>query len=138
MEDKYLQLLPVCYFLSKMYRIYKFFITTYLNSANMGAFSFGTAWSYTATALPSMKRDPYNDFNITRHSESLITALLFLGCIIASPLNGYCLEKFGRRGAMMLTNIPCVLAWIIIGVSSNVNIIYVARILTGMHMNELS
>lgn len=98
----------------------------------MGAFSFGTAWAYTATALPSMKEDPSISAHISQDTESLLTSLLFLGCILASPLNGYWIERWGRRGAMMATNVPCVIAWLVVGLSSNVNVVLGARLVTGI------
>lgn len=98
----------------------------------MGAWAFGSAWSFTASALPSMREEVGGAYSsLSSNQESFLTAVLFLGCIVSSPLSGYGIENYGRKFTMMVTNIPCVAAWFIIALSDDIRLVYLGRFLTG-------
>lgn len=50
------------------------------------------------------------------------------GCI----LTGYLMDIIGRKKAILLTQVPVVLGWLLIGAASNVPMIYCGRMLTGL------
>lgn len=51
-----------------------------------------------------------------------------LGCI----LSGILLEKFGRRMAQIITAVPFIIGWALIGMSTNIEMILAGRFITGL------
>lgn len=51
-----------------------------------------------------------------------------IGCI----LTGYLMDTVGRKKAILFTQLPTVLGWIIIACATNVEMIYAGRLLTGL------
>lgn len=51
---------------------------------------------------------------------------------IGSILSGVIVEKLGRKRAMMVVNIPHIVAWIMLYFSKNVETVFIANLLLGL------
>jgi len=106
-------------------------------AANIGAFAFGAALSWSATALPSMRADP--DFQkLTLGQEAFVGSIVALGALIAAPIIGAGVFKFGRRQTMVMLTLPFVAGWLLIYFASNVRFVFIGRLITGFCGGALS
>ena len=54
-----------------------------------------------------------------------------IGACLASPLAGFCLERFGRKETLILFCAPYVLGWLVIAFSSSILMMIIGRFITG-------
>jgi sugar porter (SP) family MFS transporter len=100
-------------------------------AANMGAMAFGSVMSWTATALPDLRADPVFA-GITEDEESWIGSVVPLGAVLAGPIAGFGVERFGRKRSMLIFCLPFILGWLLIYTAQDIDSILIGRILTGI------
>lgn len=69
---------------------------------------------------------------MTSNEIAWIVNLMYVGVGIGSLVPFILMDNIGRKGTLLVTTIPKILSWIIIGLSTSVPIIYVGRILAGI------
>ena len=74
----------------------------------------------------------FDDF-LKINSHLFITASLSsIGTPIGCILSGYVMDNIGRKNALLITEIPAIIGWIVIACATNVDMIYAGRLLTGL------
>ncbi|CAG7820864.1 unnamed protein product, partial [Allacma fusca] len=68
---------------------------------------------------------------VTLEQESLIASIVTLGAVVAGPVTGYGVERFGRRKTMLMLTLPFVAGWLMIFWAQDVPMIYLGRLVTG-------
>ena len=58
--------------------------------------------------------------------------------MFGSPIGGWAIDKFGRKGTIMLCIIPFVLGWLLISFAQNVAMLYAGRVITGLGCGTIS
>ncbi|XP_073979376.1 facilitated trehalose transporter Tret1-like [Rhodnius prolixus] len=92
----------------------------------------GMTIAYPAVALPAMMQ-ANSGLELTLEQMSWIASLSPLTMIAGSLIIGPLLDKWGRRLGFVLTGIPAVLGWIIIGIMPrSVACLYIGRLLVGL------
>jgi len=69
---------------------------------------------------------------VTSDDIAWIVNLMYVGVGIGSLVPFILMDNIGRKGTLLVTTIPKILSWIIIGLSTSVPVIYVGRILAGI------
>lgn len=69
---------------------------------------------------------------VTSNEIAWIVNLMYVGVGIGSLVPFALMDSIGRKGTLLVTTIPKIASWIIIGVSTSVPFIYVGRILAGI------
>ncbi|OXA46822.1 Facilitated trehalose transporter Tret1 [Folsomia candida] len=100
-------------------------------AANMGALALGTVLSWSAVALPDLRKDPRFTATLTPTVETWIGSIITLGAVAAGPASGFGIETLGRRKSMLLLTGPFLLGWLLIYFAYNVNMILAGRFVTG-------
>ena len=98
--------------------------------ASLSSFNAATLFSWTSPAIPVLISDSY--YNIDLESSSYLTVFPPVACILASPLYGICVEKYGRKYTLLSTGILHLLAWTLIAFARSVYVFYVSRIVYGV------
>ncbi|PSN31573.1 hypothetical protein C0J52_20805 [Blattella germanica] len=65
-------------------------------------------------------------------AASWIGSLAYIFQPTGSLMSGILVEKLGRKGGILVVNIPYLLAWILFCTAPNVTMLFVANILTGI------
>ncbi|CAH0717986.1 unnamed protein product, partial [Brenthis ino] len=68
---------------------------------------------------------------MTSTQLSLIGSLTNVGALLATPLCGYAVDKFGRKYSAMLFGLPYVVSWSLIAVTKSINLVLFAVCLSG-------
>ena len=92
----------------------------------LGALSFGYFIGYSSPAVPSMIKDSV----MTTEAGYTFGSLGTLGGAVGCPLAGWFLERCGRKRTILVSALPFLVGWILIG-SGTMNMMYLGRILTG-------
>lgn len=71
-------------------------------------------------------------FSISEEEISYVVMIAPLGYLVGSPLSGFLLDKIGRKYTILLLAIPQIIPWILIGTSTCVEMLYIARFITGI------
>lgn len=61
-----------------------------------------------------------------------------VGAMFGSLIGGWAIDKFGRKGTIMLCAIPFELGWLLISYAQNVAMLYTGRIITGLGCGVIS
>lgn len=69
-----------------------------------------------------------NIFTSLSSTASLSSASTPIGCI----LSGYLMDRIGRKKALLITEAPAILGWICIAMATNIEMIYIGRLLVGL------
>ncbi|RWS24063.1 solute carrier family 2: facilitated glucose transporter member 8-like protein [Leptotrombidium deliense] len=91
----------------------------------------GSSVGYTSPAIASMK-SRNTGFPLTDDTQSLLGSLMPLGAVLGAVISAFTVEKFGRKGTLMLCSIPCVIGWIMIAYADNIYVLLIGRFLTGV------
>lgn len=70
----------------------------------------------------------FNLWIFSNFPASLSSLSTPIGCL----LSGYMSDNFGRKLTLLITEIPLILGWIMIACASNIEMIYIGRLLTGL------
>ena len=66
--------------------------------------------------------------------QSLIT----VGAMIGSCIGGWLIDKFGRKGSILMSAVPFELGWLLISFAKNHAMLYAGRIITGLACGVVS
>ena len=64
--------------------------------------------------------------------------MLTVGAIFGGPLGGWAIDRFGRKGTIMLCVIPFELGWLLLSNAQNRGMLYAGRIITGLACGIIS
>nr|QKV49891.1 trehalose transporter 1b [Colaphellus bowringi] len=88
-------------------------------------------FGWSSPSLPALTKGTYR-FQITGHEASWLAVALLPGTILGAVLAGKLTGILGRRKVILLTSIPLLAGWIMIGLANNVTVLYVARFVAGI------
>ncbi|XP_063925066.1 facilitated trehalose transporter Tret1-like [Zophobas morio] len=92
--------------------------------------SLGMTSGFSAILLPQLENE--TSIEINRSDASWIASMAALPMAFGCLLGGLLMEKFGRKATQLLTNIPCLIGWVLIALSSNLPMVLTGRFLTGL------
>lgn len=98
--------------------------------ANIGTINTGLIFGFSAVVIPQLHA-PDTLIPVDESQASWVASLSAIGTPIGCLLSGYVMDNFGRKKALLITEIPMIIGWIIIACATNVEMIYAGRILTG-------
>jgi len=107
----------------------------YAMSAHLGAFIMAAVWSWSSTALPSLRESVASIGVLTLRDEAWIAAITFLGGVIGAPAMGQLSQKIGLRHQLLVATVPLLLSWVIIAAAQNVPMIIIGRFLSGFFVS---
>ncbi|XP_039275785.1 facilitated trehalose transporter Tret1-like isoform X2 [Nilaparvata lugens] len=97
----------------------------------------GMTSGFSAVLLPQLMSNE-TTIQITQDQSSWIASLAVPPMAVGCILSGYLMEEFGRRLIQMFTSMLFVIAWVIVSVSTSVEVLYVGRIVSGLSAGLLS
>uniref|UniRef100_A0A182K6J5 Facilitated trehalose transporter Tret1 n=1 Tax=Anopheles christyi TaxID=43041 RepID=A0A182K6J5_9DIPT len=98
--------------------------------ANLGTINTGLIFGFSAVVIPQLQAAD-SLIPVDESQSSWVASLSAIGTPIGCLLSGYVMDNFGRKKALIATQIPTIIGWIIIACASNVGMIYAGRVLTG-------
>ena len=113
-------------------RIRQYLATFY---ATMGSFSLGTVLSWPAPTLPQLSNSCFeaceDELMLSTEQQSWVAALINIGAIIAGPIAGFLMSRYGKKCTMIIISFPVFLGWLLLIFATNVEMLYAGRVLTG-------
>ena len=64
--------------------------------------------------------------------------MVTVGAVFGSPVGGWAIDKFGRKGTIMLCAVPFELGWLLISYAQNHPMLYAGRVITGLACGIIS
>ncbi|XP_021730971.1 sugar transporter ERD6-like 16 [Chenopodium quinoa] len=101
------------------------FISTMV--AVMGSFEFGSCVGYTAPTQTSIIKD----LNLSVAEFSLFGSILSIGAVLGATTSGRIADHFGRKGALAMSTVSCIIGWVAIYFSREAMSLDIGRFLTG-------
>uniref|UniRef100_A0A6E8VUK9 Facilitated trehalose transporter Tret1 n=1 Tax=Anopheles coluzzii TaxID=1518534 RepID=A0A6E8VUK9_ANOCL len=98
--------------------------------ANLGTINTGLIFGFSAVVIPQLQAAD-SLIPVDESQSSWVASLSAIGTPIGCLLSGYVMDNFGRKKALIATQIPTIIGWIVIACASNVGMIYAGRVLTG-------
>lgn len=104
---------------------------------NLLILDLGLAGAFPTVAIPALTGtveniDSDNRLHFTEEQASWFGSVGFICTPIGCLLSGYVTEPLGRKNAMLLLNIPHIVAWIILHFAGSVTEMYIGAILMGL------
>ncbi|KAK3932868.1 Facilitated trehalose transporter Tret1 [Frankliniella fusca] len=102
--------------------------------ANLGTINTGMAFGFSAVVIPQLK-SATSDITIDEDQASWIASLSSASTPVGCILSGWLMDAIGRRRALLLTEIPLLLGWVLIATAAPVSglyQIYAGRLLVGL------
>lgn len=104
---------------------------------NLLLIDIGLAIAFPTIVIPVLRglqsdRNPGETLHFTAEQASWYGSLGFIGQPIGSALSGWVTEPLGRKRAMILVNIPHIIAWTMLYMAQSHEEIYVAVVLIGL------
>ena len=99
-------------------------------SAALSSYNAATLFNWTSPSIPILISDP--NYDIDLESSSYFTVIPPIACIVASPVYGLCVEKYGRKYTLLSSGVLHLGAWILIAFARSVYVFYLSRILFGI------
>ncbi|KAK8737587.1 hypothetical protein OTU49_004551 [Cherax quadricarinatus] len=106
-------------------------------SVAMGSMAVGFSAAYTSPALASLS-SANSTINVTEEEKSWIGSLMPLSALTGSIIGGYLIDALGRKMVILLCGPPFILAWLLIGSSVNIMMIYAGRVVGGVCVGLLT
>ncbi len=100
----------------------------------IGSLSFGCTLSYSSPAIPQLLEKGILDEAGTSWFGSLVT----LGAVLGAFGSGIMADTLGRKGTVMLGNVPFLFGWVILIIFETPAAIFSGRIITGIGMGIYS
>ncbi|KAK4849707.1 hypothetical protein QYF36_000094 [Acer negundo] len=108
------------------------YISTFI--ASCGSFQFGYCVGYSSPAQFSIMKD----LDETSSEYSIFGSILTVGAIIGALTCGHTADSAGRKGAMGIASIICILGWIAIYIAPGALVLDFGRFLTGYGIGNIS
>jgi len=99
--------------------------------ANLGTINTGMVFGFSAVTIPQLQ-EADSFIKIDEEQASWIASLSSIATPFGCILSGYLMDLIGRKRTLIITEIPLILGWILISTSTNVETIYVGRLLVGL------
>ena len=64
--------------------------------------------------------------------------MVTVGAIFGGPISGWAIDKFGRKGSILLCAVPFELGWLLISNAQNRAMLYAGRVITGVACGMIS
>ena len=108
--------------------------------ASLGAVGFGYALGFSSPALPAMNGDVFHDLQcgdddgaVTSTVSSLWSSIINVGAFIGALGGGWVLDKFGRRGTLVVWSAPFMAGgWVWTAASKGAVELVIARVIVGI------
>lgn len=99
--------------------------------ANIGPMNTGLIFGFSAVVIPQLQ-SPASSIQIDANQASWIASLSSLSTPIGCIFGGYLSDRIGRKKTLILTEIPLILGWGIIALATQIEMIYIGRLLCGL------
>ncbi|GLG93599.1 hypothetical protein R5R35_003750 [Gryllus longicercus] len=99
--------------------------------ANIGTINTGLVFGFAAVANPQL-REPGSSISVNEEQASWIASLSSVTTPVGCILSGYLMDRIGRKLTLILTEIPAILGLLLISAATDINMIYVGRLLVGL------
>jgi sugar porter (SP) family MFS transporter len=113
--------------------------------AATGAISMGMALGWSSPAVHQMQfQTPGENLtqigphHISDNQAEWVGSLITLGAFFSVPLAGPMMERYGRRSTIAFACLPMIVGWFCIAVSTQMWMVYVGRVLTGVAVSLYS
>ncbi|XP_037043137.1 facilitated trehalose transporter Tret1-like [Bradysia coprophila] len=101
-------------------------------SASLILLSSAVAFGWNSPAIPKLRLEDSPIPPITGGQSSWIVALMKVGSISASFCAIWLMNILGRKTLMLMAAVPLIASWILIGVATSIDVVYVSRVLSGL------
>lgn len=91
----------------------------------------GLTMAYSATLIPHLEKKDA-ELHATKEETSWIASLVVICAPFGSLLGGFLMETIGRLRTLQIGAIPSVIGWVLIACSSNIPMLLVGRLLSGL------
>lgn len=95
----------------------------------------GIALAFSAIFIPQAEA-PDSDLHVTQLESSWIASVIVIVGPIASMTSGVVMDWIGRLNTIKIAAIPAIIGWILIANATNVPMVLIGRILTGLGCGE--
>ncbi|XP_008482332.1 facilitated trehalose transporter Tret1-like, partial [Diaphorina citri] len=85
----------------------------------------GMSFGFPAVALPQMS---YLTIDQASWFASISAITMPIGCLLSGPI----IDKYGRKSALMITNVPSLCGWLLMATKSDLINLYISRLLSGL------
>uniref|UniRef100_A0A8D9EJL9 Facilitated trehalose transporter Tret1 n=1 Tax=Cacopsylla melanoneura TaxID=428564 RepID=A0A8D9EJL9_9HEMI len=85
----------------------------------------GMSFGFPAVALPQMS---YLTIDEVSWFASLSAITMPIGCLLSGPI----IDKYGRKSALMIANVPSICGWLLMATNSKLIDLYISRLLLGL------
>jgi MFS family permease len=97
-----------------------------------GAFASGTALGWPAPAGPRLVGENDRYFPITQSQFDWIASVITIGLAFSCLPIGYLMNKFGRKGMMLVLVVPFLVGWVLIIWAQNFTMMLIGRFILGL------
>ena len=87
--------------------------------------------NYTTVLIADLHRSE-GDMSLDDNMASWIASMAYICQPMGSICSGIMVEKLGRKGGLLMVNVPYLIAWLLICTAPNVTILLVANFVTGV------
>ncbi|XP_012261501.1 facilitated trehalose transporter Tret1-2 homolog isoform X2 [Athalia rosae] len=91
----------------------------------------GLTMAYSAVLIPQLELE-METFPTTTTETSWIASIVVISVPVGAVFGGFLMETFGRLKTIQIAAIPSTIGWILIAVATNVPMLLVGRLLTGL------
>ncbi|XP_026686834.1 facilitated trehalose transporter Tret1-like, partial [Diaphorina citri] len=91
----------------------------------------GMSFGFPAVALPQMS---YLTIDQASWFASISAITMPIGCLLSGPI----IDKYGRKSALMITNVPSLCGWLLMATKSDLINLYISRLLSGLSVASIS
>ncbi|CAH1155582.1 unnamed protein product [Phaedon cochleariae] len=88
-------------------------------------------FGWTSPSLPILTKGLYK-FRISGHEASWLAVILLAGTVLGAIIAAKLTDVLGRRKVILLTALPLLLGWIMIGLAKSVTVLFIARFIAGV------
>ncbi|XP_017779259.1 PREDICTED: facilitated trehalose transporter Tret1-like isoform X2 [Nicrophorus vespilloides] len=100
-------------------------------AATVSAISDGMSYGWASPVIPILQQED-SPVKIQESDIVWLESIYMIAGIIGLPITIYTVDKFGRKKSIILAAITNLAHWVLLSVSTNIAMVYVARALTGI------
>ncbi|CAG9808596.1 unnamed protein product [Chironomus riparius] len=98
---------------------------------NLPVIHAGINLTFSSILIPQLTK-PESDIQIDLDSSSTVASIVTVSTALGALVCGPLMDRYGRRRLSTIICIPFIFAWLLIALSRNLYMIYVARVLSGI------